>query len=104
MIILQWHFKEMNSTLIVKLLWGWMGSTFTTLLCKIEALVMTYGVKASNKKLYPRTFYALYIGPNDSDTSHSVFKLSTKQLLTTPKCKHVPMPEDVIQHLFLQKI
>ena len=41
--------------------------------------------------------YALYIGPNDSNTGHFVFKLSTKQILTTPKCKFVPMPKDIIQ-------
>ena len=48
-------------------------------------LVMAYDTNASNKTLYPRAFYALYIGPNNSGTGHSVFKLSTKQLLTTPK-------------------
>ena len=86
----------MNSTLIVKLLWDWMGSTFKTPLCKIGELVMAYNVKDSNKTLHPRTFYALYIGPNDSGIGHSVFKLSIKQLLTTPKYKPIPIPEDVI--------
>ena len=62
-----------------------MGSTFKTPLCKMGGLVMAYDIKASNKTLHPRTFYALYLGLNDSGTGHSVFKLSTKQLLTTPK-------------------
>ena len=39
----------------------------------------------------------MYIGPNDSGTSHQVFKLSSKRLVTSPKCKPVPMSEDVIQ-------
>ena len=57
---------------------------------------MAYNVNASNKTLHPRTFYVLYIGSNDSGTGHSVFKLSMKQLLTTLKCKPMPMPENVI--------
>ena len=49
-----------------------------TPLCKIEDLVMAWDVKANNKTSRPRVFYALYIGPNNSGTSHSVFKLLTK--------------------------
>ena len=70
------------------------GKTFKTPLCKIGEPVMAYDVKASNKTLHPRAFYTLYIGPNDSGTGHSVFKLSIKHLLTRPKCK--PMPAVVI--------
>ena len=79
-----------------------MGSTFRSPLCKIRKLVMVYNRKASINIFHPRTFYMLYIGPNDSGTGHSVFKLLVKQLLTTPKCKPVPMPmpEDVFKHLF----
>ena len=58
---------------------------------------MAYNTNDSNKKLHPKTIYALYIGPNDSGTGHSVFNFSTKQLLTTPKRKYVPMSEDIIQ-------
>ena len=83
-IILLWHFKEIYYTLIVKLLWGWMGSTFRTPLYKIGELVMAYNVKASNKTSQPRIFYVLYVGPNI-------------QLLTTPKWKPVPMLENIIQ-------
>ena len=64
---------------------------------------MAYDIKASNKTLHQRKFYALFIEPNDGGTGHSVFRLSTKQLLTTPKCEHVPMPEDVFQHIFDKK-
>ena len=42
-------------------------------------------------------FYTLYIGLNDGGTSYSVFKLSTKQMIITPRCKSVPMPDDVIE-------
>ena len=73
------------------------GKKIKISLCKIGELVMVYDVKASNKTSHPRTFYVLYIGPNDSSTGHSVFKLSAKQLFTIPTCKHMPMPEDVIQ-------
>ena len=60
-------------------------------------LVMAYDNNASNKVLYPRTFYALYIGPNDSSTGHLIFKLSTNQILTTPKYKPVTIPDDLIE-------
>ena len=43
-------------------------------LCKIGKLVMAYNMKSTNKTLEPRAIYALYIGPNDSGTSHQVFK------------------------------
>ena len=58
---------------------------------------MVYDVNANSKILYPRIFYALYIGPNDSGTGHLIFKLSTKQLLTTSKYKPVSMPEDLFK-------
>ena len=61
------------------------GNKFKLPLCKIGELMMAYNVKSTNKILEPRSFYALYIGPNDSGTSHQVFKLSTKKVLTTPK-------------------
>ena len=47
--------------------------------------------------MYPRTFYALYIGPNDNGIGHSIFKLSTKQILITMKNQPVPVPEDLIK-------
>ena len=73
------------------------GKKFKTPLCKIGKLVMAYDVTANNKTTRPRAFYALYIVPNDSGTGHQVFKLASKRLVTTPKCKHVPMPDDVIE-------
>ena len=58
---------------------------------------MTYNNNSSNKTLYLRTFYVLYIRPNDNGTNHLISELSTRQLLTTPKYKPVPMPEDLIE-------
>ena len=54
------------------------GKKFKTPLCKIGELVMAYNVTSSNKTTDPRAFFALYIGPNDSGTSHTVFKFATK--------------------------
>ena len=59
-------------------------------------LVLAYDIKLNNKTSKPRAFYALYIGPNDEGTGHSVFKLSTKAMIVTPRCKPIPMPDDVI--------
>ena len=70
---------------------------FKTLLCKIRKLVIAYNVTASNKTTHPREFFALCIGPNDSVTGFIVFKLSTKELVTTPKCKTKPMAEDIVE-------
>ena len=71
------------------------GKKFKTPLFKISELAMTYNLTASNKTTYSRAFFALYMGPNDSGSGHIVFKLSTKQLVTTPKCKLKPMAEDI---------
>ena len=49
---------------------------------------------SSNKTIDPRVFFALYIGPNDSGTGCIVFKLRTKRVVTTQKCKPKPMAED----------
>ena len=73
------------------------GKKFKTLLCKISELVMANNVTADNKTTTPRALYALYIGPNDSGTGHQVFKLMTRRMVTTPKCKPIPMPDNVIE-------
>ena len=73
------------------------GKKFKTPLCKIGELLMAYDVTANNRTIIPRAFYALYIGPNDSGTGHQVFKLSSKWLGTSPKCKAVSMPDNIIQ-------
>ena len=62
---------------------------------KLEGeLVMAYDNNARSKTLYQRPFFALCIGPNDSGTDHSIFKLSTKQILITPKYKPSPKSEE----------
>ena len=58
---------------------------------------MAYDVTSSNKTTYPRAFYTLYIRSNDSSIGHTVFKLSTKRLVTTPKCKPKPIAEDIVE-------
>ena len=49
-----------------------------------------------NKTSKPKAFYALYIGPNGGGTSHLIFKLSTKTMIVTPRCKPLPMLDKVI--------
>ena len=73
------------------------GKKFKTPLCKIGELVMAYDVTADNTTTTPRAFYALNIGPNDSGTGYQVFKMSTRRMVTTPKCNPIPMPDNVIQ-------
>ena len=52
-------------------------------------LVLAYDVKSNNKTSKPRAFYALYIGPNNAGTGHSVFKLAKKNMIVTPRCKPI---------------
>ena len=73
------------------------GKKSKTTLCKIGELVLAYDVQANNKTLKLRAFYALYIGPNDGGTGHSVLKLSIKKMIITSRCKSVPMPDNVIK-------
>ena len=58
---------------------------------------MAYIVQANDKMSQSRAFYVLYIGPNNGGTGHSVFKSSTKQMIITPRCKTVPIPDNVIE-------
>ena len=60
-------------------------------------LVSMYDARANNKTSQPREFYTLYIEPNSGGTGHSVCKLSTKQIIITPRCKPVPMSDNVIK-------
>ena len=62
-------------------------------------LVLAYDVKLNNKISKPRAFYVLYIVPNDCGTGHSVFKLLTKAVIVTPRCKPIPMADDVIAEM-----
>ena len=68
-----------------------------TLLCKMGELVLVYDILLNNKTSKSRSFYVLYIGPNDGGTGHSVFKLSMKKMIITPSYKPILMPDDVIE-------
>ena len=60
-------------------------------------LVIAYNTNPINSTLCPRLFYALYIGPNNGDNSHLIYKLSTDQILVTIKYQSVPVPKDLIE-------
>ena len=73
------------------------GKKCKTPLCKMGEFLLAYDVKSNNRTSKPRAFHVLCIGPNDAGTGHSVFKLATKNMIVTPRCKPIPMPNDVIQ-------
>ena len=58
---------------------------------------MAYNNTAENSILYPRTFYALYIGQNDNSIGHLIFRLSMKHILTTIKSKPLPVPKNLFK-------
>ena len=58
---------------------------------------MAYNNNARGNTLYPRTFYTLYIGPNNNGAGHLILKLLIKQILTTLIYKPVPIPEDLLK-------
>ena len=58
---------------------------------------MAYDELSSNKTSKPRAFYVLFIGPNGWGTGHSVFKLSTKNMIITPRCKPISISDNVIK-------
>ena len=73
------------------------GKKSKTQLCKMGELVLAYEVLSNNKTSEPRAFYALYIGPNDGGIGYSVFKLSTKKIIITPRFKPMSILDDVIK-------
>ena len=58
---------------------------------------MAYDTIAENSTLYPGVFYAFYIGQNNNGICHLIFRISTKQILTTMKYKQVLVPENLPQ-------
>ena len=76
-----------------QIMFGW---KFIPPLCKIGELVLAYDTYGSNDTGQKRAFYGLYIELNENGTGHCMFKLQTKRMVTTPKCKLKPMPQDVI--------
>ena len=62
-----------------------------------EDLVMAYSTNTESSTLYPRIFYALYIGPKDNSISQVIFILSTKQTLTTINYQPIPVSENLFK-------
>ena len=60
---------------------------------------MAYNTNAESGTLYPRTLYALYIGPNNNGIGHLIFGLSIEQLLTTMEYKSVPVPGNLFKSI-----
>ena len=72
------------------------GRGFKTSLCKFGELVMAYEPKCSNDTGVPRSFYALYLYPNENGSGHVVFSLKLKTTMSTQKCIPQPMTQDII--------
>ena len=85
---------EVHSVMSLRLIL--FGKKFKTPLCKMGKLVLAYDIRANNNTSRPTAFYALYIGPNDDVTGHLIFKLPTKKMIITQRCKPVPMPDNII--------
>ena len=58
---------------------------------------MAYDNYNKNNKLRSKTFYVLYIGPNDNGNGHLIFILSTKQIWVTMKYQPIYAPKDLIE-------
>ena len=70
---------------------------------------MAYNINIGNHIICPRTFYALYIGPNNNGNGPLIFKLSMKQILVTMKYYLIRVPGNLIKainetYLFNNKI
>ena len=63
-----------------------LGIKFKAPLCKVGKLEMAYNMTRNNKTARQMGFFALYIGPRDSNTFHIVHELSTKNVVTTSRC------------------
>ena len=61
----------------------------------IGELIIAYDNKIGNKILCPRTFYALYVEPNQEDNGHLVYRLDKDQVVVTKNYQTVPVPEDI---------
>ena len=56
---------------------------------------MAYDTNARKNTQCPRTFYALYIRPNNNGNDHLIYKLSTKQIIITIKYQPIHLPEEL---------
>ena len=58
-------------------------------------LIIAYDNKVGNKTLCPRTFYALYVKPNQEGNGHLIYRLDMDQIVVTKDYQTVPVPEDL---------
>ena len=63
-------------------------------------LIIAYDNKVRYKTLHPRTFYALYVKPNEEGSGHLMYRLSTDQIVVTKEYQTVHLPEDIGNTLF----
>ena len=63
--------------------------SFKPLLCKFGEFVQAFESKSGNSTDIPRTYCALYLHPNINGSGHMVYKIITKQKMSTVKC--IPM-------------
>ena len=58
-------------------------------------LSITYDNKVGNKTLFTRTFYTLYVKPNQEGNSHLTYRLDKDQIVFTENYQKVHVPEDI---------
>ena len=61
---------------------------------------IVYNNKVGNKTLCPRTFYVLYVKPNQESNGHLIYRLDMDQIVDTKNYQTIPVPED-IDHMFI---
>ena len=62
--------------------------------------VIVYDNKVGNKTLRTRTFYALYVRPNDNGNGHLIYRISTDQIIVTKDYQTVPVPKDLVEAIY----
>ena len=60
-------------------------------------LIIAYDNKIGNKILYPRTFYTLYVEPNQEGNGHIVYSLDEDQIVVTKNYRTTSVPEDLVR-------
>ena len=60
-----------------------------------DKLIIAYNNKVRNKTLFPKTFYALYVEPNQEGNGHLIYSLDKDQTVVTKGYRTVPIPEDI---------
>ena len=63
--------------------------------CQVGEFLIGHQYSTNNTEK-PRGFDALYLGPNDNRTGHSVFKISSKRVVSVPRCTPTPTADTVI--------